>query len=76
MNRIVRFVATLALLLALAVPSLVQAQGDSTKPAPPAAAAGHSKAAANADRIVSIRDGRLDGEKELRDRHAVALPHA
>jgi putative ABC transport system ATP-binding protein len=33
-------------------------------------------AAAHADRIVTIRDGRIDGEKLLRDRHALPVPHA
>jgi putative ABC transport system ATP-binding protein len=33
-------------------------------------------AAAHADRIVIIRDGLMDGEKQLRDRHALPVPHA
>jgi putative ABC transport system ATP-binding protein len=33
-------------------------------------------AAAHADRLVHIRDGLVDGEKHLRGRHAVSVPHA
>jgi putative ABC transport system ATP-binding protein len=33
-------------------------------------------AAAHADRIVSIRDGLVDGEKPLRGRHVLPVPHA
>jgi putative ABC transport system ATP-binding protein len=34
-----------------------------------------SAAAAHADRIISIRDGVVDGEKQLRGRHAIPVSH-